>query len=241
MISLIALHDVLLAAYGPQGWWPLPGSAGRRGFDSRGYHRGDFTQPLSARGRFEIIMGAILTQNTAWRNVETALAQVRAAGIRLPPDIRSCRPARLAGLIRASGYFNQKAKKLKGVAALFAAQGASAAPSREVLLAQWGIGPETADSILLYAFHQPLFVVDAYTRRILSRIGLIGEKESYGQVQGLFHQALPPRHELFNEYHALLVEHAKRLCRASPFCDGCPIPACAWRDSRRGSPADSRR
>ncbi|MGA2479987.1 MAG: hypothetical protein ABSG63_14645 [Spirochaetia bacterium] len=236
MISLIGLHDLLLVAYGPQGWWPLPGSAGRRGFDSRGYHPGDYSQPRSTRGRFEIVMGAILTQNTAWTNVEKALARLREAGILLPSDVRSCRPSRLAGLIRASGYFNQKAKKLKGIAALFAAKGAS--PAREVLLAQWGIGPETADSILLYAYRQPVFVVDAYTRRILSRIGLLDGRESYARIQGLFHGELPPRHELFNEFHALLVEHAKRHCRATPLCTGCPVPACAWRDSRRGTPAD---
>jgi endonuclease III related protein len=232
MISLTALHDLLLEAYGPQGWWPLPGRAGRRGFDSRGYHRGDYSQPRSARGRFEIVTGAILTQNTAWRNVETALARLRAAGIRLPADVRSCRPARLAGLIRASGYYNQKAKKLKQAAELFGAAGGARTPSREMLLSQWGIGPETADSILLYAFHRPLFVVDAYTRRILSRIGLITGRESYAQIQGLFHQSLPARHELFNEFHALLVEHAKRHCRTAPVCTGCPVQACTWRDNR---------
>jgi endonuclease III related protein len=230
MNPLAALHDRLLAAYGRQGWWPLPGSAGRRGFDSRGYHRGDFSQPRSARGRFEIVMGAILTQNTAWTNVEKALARLREAGIRLPSDVRSCRTARLAGLIRASGYYNQKAKKLKAIAALFAAP-AAAAPTREALLSRWGIGPETADSILLYAFHQPQLVVDAYTRRILSRIGTIGGKESYARIQEMFHQELPARHELFNEFHALLVEHAKRHCRAAPLCGGCPVPSCAWRDT----------
>jgi endonuclease-3 related protein len=232
MMPLAALHDRLRAAYGPQGWWPLPGSAGRRGFDSRGYHRGDFSQPRSLRGRFEIVMGAVLTQNTAWTNVEKALARLREAGIRLPSDVRSCRTARLAALIRASGYYNQKAKKLKEIASLFAAP-AAAAPTREALLSRWGIGPETADSILLYAFRQPLFVVDAYARRILSRIGMISGKESYARIQEMFHQALPARHELFNEFHALLVEHAKRHCRAAPLCDDCPVPSCAWRGSRR--------
>jgi endonuclease III related protein len=240
-MTLLELHDILLAAYGPRGWWPLTGSAGRGGLDARGYHPRDFSQPRSPRGRFEIIVGAILTQNTAWTNVEKALDGLRAAGIRLPSDLRSCRTARLAGLIRSSGYYNQKAKKLKRAAALFSAPGALSrrgAPSRETLLAQWGIGPETADSILLYAFHEPLFVVDAYTRRILSRIGLLDARAGYAQVQGFFHAQLPPRHELFNEFHALLVEHAKVHCRTTPACGGCPVPACAWRDSRRGIPAD---
>ena len=140
-------------------------------------------------------MGAILTQNTAWRNVEKALSSLRAAGIHLPSDVRACRLSKLAKLIRASGCYNQKAKKLKRVAALFTAPASPGAPTREALLAQWGIGPETADSILLYAYREPLFVVDAYTRRILSRIGLIGGKESYPQIQGLFHEGLPARHQ----------------------------------------------
>jgi endonuclease-3 related protein len=228
MTVLEELHDRLFAAYGPQGWWPTPSRAGRPGFDARGYHPGDFRQPRTPRGRFEVVLGAVLTQNTAWTNVEKALVRLHAAGIRLPAEVLSCPPARLARLIRASGYYNQKAKKLKGIAGLIAA---NRSPTREVLLGQWGIGPETADSILLYAFHEPLFVIDAYTRRILARIGIIGGKERYEEIQHVFHGALPPRHELFNEFHALLVEHAKVHCRSRPVCEGCPVPSCRYRDS----------
>jgi endonuclease-3 related protein len=230
MTAIEGLHRLLLAAYGPQGWWPTPSRAGRPGFDSRGYHPGDFEQPRTARGRFEVILGAILTQNTAWTNVEKALARLNEAGIHLPSDVLSCPPARLARLVRASGYYNQKAKKLKGVASLFSAPGRRA-PTRETLLGLWGVGPETADSILLYAFHEPVFVVDAYTRRILARIGIIGGKESYEQIQEIFHQELPPAHALYNELHALLVEHAKAHCRTRPVCEGCPVLSCRYRDS----------
>jgi len=235
MNRLQALYERLLAAYGPQGWWPLPSRARRRGFDARGYHPGSFEEPRSAEGRFEIVLGAVLTQNTAWTNVEKALAALQDAGIRRAEDVLTCPPARLARLVRPSGYFNQKAKKLRGIAALFDGARPRSAPPREVLLAQWGIGPETADSILLYAFHLPVFVVDAYTRRILGRIGLAAADAGYDELQLLFHRALPPRHGLFNEYHALLVEHAKQHCRAVPVCGGCPVPTCRHRAAARKS------
>jgi endonuclease-3 related protein len=207
-----------------------------RGFDDRGYHPGDYNEPRSAAGRLEIIMGAILTQNTAWTNVEQALERLRRAGIRRPADLLAVPSPRLAKLIRTSGYFNQKAKKLKGIAALFCSPHSlslGGAPSRAVLLSQWGIGPETADSILLYAFRVPVFVVDAYTRRLLQRVGLAGGSEDYDVLQGLFHGAMVKRHRLYNEFHALIVHHAKVHCRAVPICDGCPVDRCASRDSAR--------
>ena len=234
------LYAQLLSAYGPQGWWPLSSRAGKRGFDARGYHPNAYGHPRTAEGRFEIVTGAILTQNSAWTNAESALDRLRNAGIRLPSDVRSCARGRLARLIRSSGYFNQKARKLKEVAGLFHAAGSlagGAAPSRGELLSCWGIGPETADSILLYAFHVPSFVVDAYTRRLLGRTGIIGDARQYGydDIQRIFHDALPENHELFNEYHALIVEHAKRHCRATPVCSGCPVLVCRYRDSTRPS------
>lgn len=177
-------------------------------------------------------MGAILTQNTAWTNADAALASLQRAGVRLPQDILALSQRRLAALVRSSGYFNQKARKLRAVASLFArprALTAAGAPSREALLSEFGIGPETADSILLYAFHEPIFVVDAYTRRILSRIGVIDGSESYDDIQGLFHDALERDHALYNEYHALIVEHAKRHCRTRPECRTCPVRPCAYR------------
>jgi len=243
-----SLYAQLLSAYGPQGWWPLSSRAGERGYDTRGYHHGAYGQPRTSEGRFEIVMGAILTQNSAWTNAEAALRRLREAGLRLPADVRSCPHGRLARLIRSSGYFNQKARKLKEVAALFgmaASLAPATAPRREELLSCWGIGPETADSILLFAFHVPVFVVDAYTRRLLSRMGIIKaakrrgtpriqERLGYDEIQRIFLDALPPRHQVFNEYHALIVEHAKRHCRAKSICRGCPVRVCQYRDSAHG-------
>jgi len=220
------LYARLLSAYGPQGWWPLPSRAGKRGFDSRGYHQGNYRWPRTAAERFEIIMGAILTQNTAWTNVEKALDRTRAEGLALPADLVAVPAGRLSSLIRSSGYFNQKARKLREIALAFlgkSALSARGAPSRERLLGLWGIGPETADSILLYAFRKPVFVVDAYTRRFLTRVGLIEAGAGYDRVQELFHRGLPADHETYNEMHALIVEHAKRHCRAKPACSGCPV------------------
>ncbi len=228
------LYEQMLHAYGRQGWWPVPRNAGRRGFDSLGYHVGDFRQPASPAGRFEVIMGAVLTQNTAWRNAAAALTSLRDAGVRLPRDILALSRRRLAGLVRSSGYFNQKAKKLSAIALLFSRPRALApdgAPARETLLRQWGIGPETADSILLYAFHSPVFVVDAYTRRVLLRIGLIGGGESYAGIQSIFHASMEPDAALYNEYHALIVAHAKHFCRARPECAACPVKPCRTRGS----------
>ncbi len=223
------LYEILLKAYGPQGWWPLPSRAGARGFDDRGYHPGDYRPPRSPAGRFEIIMGAVLTQNTAWKNAEMALRRLQGAGVRLPPDVLGRDRRRLAELIRSSGYFNQKERKLRGLARMFHAPGAlslSAPPARDLLLAAWGIGEETADSILLYAFGVSSFVVDAYTRRLLGRLGFLSGNELYGEIQRLFHDALPLRPGLFNEYHALIVEHAKTRCRVKPLCGGCPVRFC---------------
>ena len=223
---LRSLYVRLLCAYGPQGWWPLPSRAGKRGFDSRGYHPGSFRWPRTAAERFEIIMGAILTQNTAWTNAEKALDRLREEGLALPPDLVATPAGRLSRFIRSSGSFNQKAKKLRETARAFLGKSALSrrgAPSREMLLRLWGIGPETADSILLYAFQKPVFVVDAYTRRFLERVGMIVAGTGYDRIQELFHGGMPADHETYNEMHALIVEHAKRHCRAKPICGGCPV------------------
>ena len=219
-----ALYRRLVSAYGPQGWWPVHG----------GYHPGDYDTPATPAARFEVIMGAVLTQNTAWTNAAAALAELRGAGIRLPSHVLAAPRARLARLVRSSGYFNEKARKLAEVAGFFSRRGAlgsAAAPARDHLLSLWGVGPETADSILLYAFQRPVFVVDAYTRRILARIGLIEGREPYDEIQAVFHRSLRHRVPLFNEYHALIVEHAKRHCAARPACEGCPVTSCRYRDT----------
>ncbi len=218
------IYDALLRAYGPRGWWPttLPGE------DGPTYHG----RRIDDRQRFEVIVGAILTQNTSWRNAERAVRSLLRAGSLDPGDLRRMPLRRLARLVRSSGYYNQKAERLRLVASFFAENlgrfrkrsgAAVTARLREELLSLKGVGPETADSILLYAFQKPVFVIDAYTRRILHRLRLCSEKASYEELQSLFHRSLPPDPRLFNEYHALLVEHAKRHCAKSPLCSACPL------------------
>jgi endonuclease-3 related protein len=232
--ALRRLHDALNASYGPQGWWPLPARAGRRGFDAHGYHPGDLRPPADPAGRFEVALGAVLTQNTAWANAERALQALLAGGIRSPAHIIACGPQRLARLVRPSGTYAVKARKLRCLAAFFDGRGLARAPAREDLLGVWGVGRETADSILLYAFGQPVFVVDAYARRLLARMELIAGDEPYDEVQDLFHRAFGADAERFNECHALIVRHAKERCRAEPRCAGCPVTFCRRQPSRHG-------
>lgn len=201
--ALRAIYDGLLAAYGDQGWWP-----------------GD--------SPFEIMVGAVLTQNTAWSNVEKAIANLKAAGVLDPERLLALPDQELAELIRPSGYYNIKAQRLKqlcrflqdagGVAAL------AAEPTdvlRKALLAVKGVGPETADDILLYAFDRPVFVIDAYTRRLLQRCGLATGEESYEDLRAGFERALGPDAALFNQYHGLIVQHAKTACATRPRCGRC--------------------
>lgn len=198
----------LFAAHGSQHWWP-------------------------GRCRFEVIVGAILTQNTSWKNVERALANLRSAKLLSPLAIRDAHTARLAACLRPSGYFRQKSKTLKNfVFFLFARHGGSlkrlfataTETLREQLLGLRGIGPETADSILLYAGRHPVFVVDAYSRRILERHGLAHPKATYEQLRATFESALPRDHRLFNEFHALIVHTGKHHCRkTNPQCSSCPL------------------
>jgi endonuclease-3 related protein len=242
---LAALFSELLAAYGPQGWWPLPSRAGQQGFDTHGYHPGRLDPPRNQADRFEIALGAVLTQNTAWTNAERALGALAAAGLHagaraiphrpvvpLPEDILACGTRTLARLVRASGSYNAKARKLRTLASFFVEHGLAHAPDRRSLLEVWGVGPETADSILLYAFGEPVFVIDAYTRRLLARRGVIEGTEPYAHVQELFHRALEPDAGTCSEYHALVVRHAKEHCRARPRCPGCPVLGCPSRDER---------
>lgn len=179
------------------------------------------------------MVGAILTQSTSWSNVEKAIQTLKKERLLHPHQISKLRTQKLAGFIRASGYFNQKAKKLKAFVHYFKKnyQGSinemrkKTLPSlRRELLDIYGIGPETADSMLLYALQKPIFVVDAYTKRIFTRLGILQGGESYEEVQELFMQHLDPDESLFNEYHALIVQHGKGICRKSkPLCGRCPI------------------
>ncbi len=220
----------LLKAYGPRGWWPVTVSR-RRG----PVYRPGFQGRLSSRQRAEVCVGAILTQNAAWTNVVKALACLHAAGLRDLESLARCRSARLARLIRSSGYFRQKARKLKAFARHALARGplerwlggAPLPALREELLSLWGVGPETADSILLYAGGREAFVADAYTLRLGRRLGWFGEEAGYEEAQSFLIERLPRDARLYAEVHALIVEHAKRHCRAKPSCPGCPLkPRC---------------
>lgn len=206
--QLTTYYDALFRAYGPQHWWP-------------------------GRTRFEVIVGAILTQSTSWKNVELAIANLRREKLLTPAAIEGVSLERLSELIRSSGYFRQKAQKLKAFVRFLRDkyQGSLnkmfAAPTsdlRDKLLSVHGIGPETADSILLYAGQHPVSVVDAYTRRILERHNLAHGKHTYEEIQQLFHRNLPPSAPLFNEYHALIVQTGKHYCRKrQPDCARCPL------------------
>jgi endonuclease-3 related protein len=198
--KLQRIYHALYTCYGPQYWWP-----------------GD--------SPFEIMVGAVLTQNTAWSNVERAIANLKAAGLlELSALLQTPEPA-LAQQIRPAGYFNVKARRLLGLCRFLAEHqelaGLDDHELRERLLAVHGIGPETADDILLYAFERPVFVIDAYTRRLFARLGLVEAQAGYETLRRAFEQALGPDVQLYNEYHALIVRHAKEVCRPKPACGSC--------------------
>jgi endonuclease III related protein len=205
MMLLERFYRRLLTRFGPQHWWP-------------------------GRTRWEIAAGAVLTQNTNWRNVERAIARLRTARALTAATTASLSAAELAELIRPAGCFNVKAVRLQALAAWWVKGHRWAArPStptkvlRDSLLAVRGIGPETADSIALYAFGRPVFVIDAYTRRVLTRHGLAATTATYAGIQAQFEATLPCEARLFNEYHALLVRLGKDFCRPTPRCASCPL------------------
>lgn len=215
-----AIHDHLLDVYGPQHWWP-----------------GD--------GRDEIIIGAVLTQNTAWRNVVRAIDGLKEAGMCDLPSLALSTPEEIAPLIRPSGYYNLKARRLHAVASWFAPNGrarfgAIAKMPTETLRAELlrvpGVGRETADSILLYALERPSFVSDTYTLRIFSRHGFAEEGTDYETLRGIVSAPLPVEVRLYNEFHALLVKIGHNFCKPTPRCAACPLrgrehfaTAKAWR------------
>lgn len=203
--TLVNIYRQLMACYGHQYWWP-------------------------AREPFEVIVGAILTQSAAWGNVEKAIANLKSAKALSPEALRRLTLPEVAGLIHPCGYYNAKALKLKTLAhwlgeyynddlnKLFAG---NTDYLRQRLLSVYGIGQETADSIILYAADKPVFVIDAYTRRIIDRIGLAPDSNNYTAYQNLFMHNLPADAYLFNEYHALLVCLGKNVCRNHPLCHQC--------------------
>lgn len=206
----LEIYHKLYSVFGPQGWWP-------------------------AQTPLEVIVGAILTQNTSWQNVERAIGNLKKSGVLSFEKMQRLSNKRLARLIRPAGYYNVKAKRLKNFLEFLKKNYAgrlkqmtlkSAPALRAELLSINGIGPETADSILLYAFEKPVFVVDAYTRRIFSRHGLVSATIDYDGLQRFFVRSLPTSRKIFNEYHALLVRLGKEYCKkAAMRCQECPLGA----------------
>jgi len=206
---LIGIYKKLYKFFGPQRWWP-----------------GDTP--------FEIAVGAILTQNTNWGNVEKAINNLKKEKALNAKAIHDMPVNRLGSLIRPAGYFNIKAKRLKAFidflmhdyhGSMKKMKGEDMHSLREKLLAVNGIGPETADSILLYALDKPIFVIDAYTKRVLSRHNILGHDEGYDKFQELFHLSLKKDVKLYNEYHALFVRVGKIFCKTKPKCASCPLEA----------------
>ena len=204
---LVEMYERLLRTLGPRHWWP-------------------------GESPFEVIVGAILTQNTSWTNVEKAIDNLKKAGVLSPLGIRGLDKNELAQIIKPSGFYRLKASRLKRFVDFFydgfdgdvmQMRSHDLHSLRERLLKVDGIGPETADSILLYALEKPIFVVDAYTKRIFSRHNLISEKWSDEEVQGMVMGELGRDVGIYNEFHALLVFLGKHWCRKSPRCDGCPL------------------
>jgi endonuclease III related protein len=219
--ALIRIYEKLLAEYGHQGWWPVT----PEGKLNPEYHVSNHTE----KQRLEIIFGSVLTQNTQWKpNVERAMTELSRRSLIDVDSILSIRQDELAALIRSAGYYNQKAKKLRQVAMFLKKYPISTMKRmpmkkvREMLLHVNGIGPETADSILLYALEKPAFVVDAYTKRIFHRLGIVDCEARYDDIQAVFMEGLNNDALLFNEYHALIVQHAKQSCRKTPVCNMCP-------------------
>lgn len=222
------IFNCLLDSYGPQGWWPLLELNEANGTNPtktgfvQGYHSGDYTYPQTRDQQFEIICGALLTQNTSWTQVEKALLNLKHLNALSPEGVLSLRSEILKEAIRPAGYYNQKAVRL-GALVLWFMELESRIPAREELLSLKGIGPETADSILLYAFKQPFFVVDSYTRRIVANLRLVDERADYSEIKLLFETSLPKDLEVYQEYHALLVKHAKRYYQKKSSYTKCPL------------------
>ncbi len=193
MNNILEVYNKLNYHFGNLNWWPV----------------------ISDNHELEISIGAILTQNTSWNNVEKCIKTLNEKNLLDKNKLKSLSQDELALLIKSSGYNNQKAKKIK----LFLNFDKDI--TRENLLSIWGIGKETADSILLYAYNKPSFVVDAYTKRIFSRLGLINENLEYDEIKKVFETNLPVEVDLYKQYHAVIVEHAKTYCRKKPLCNKC--------------------
>ena len=217
------LYKLLLSHFGTQGWWPVT----KKGEIKPVYHQ---SNDMTKRQKLEICFGAILTQNTNWKNVEKAIINLNENNLIDIEKIIKIKGKKLAEIIKSSGYHNQKAKKLKNFCEFLLRNYKGKLgllfkndidKLRKQLLSINGVGAETADSIILYAAKKPIFVIDAYTKRVLNRIGY--KEKTYEELQKLFMSNLPNSEKLFNEYHALLVELGKGICKKNPLCDECPI------------------
>jgi endonuclease III related protein len=195
------LYNILYEMYGPQGWWPI----------NKTYYK----TPTTKNHQFEICLGAILTQNTTWSSVEKSLDNLSPIS---PEKIKQMPDDKLKEKIKPSGYYNQKCNYIRNFIELFSKNNN---PSREELLSCKGIGPETADSMLLYAYQTPSFVVDAYTKRILINLNIINETYTYNQIKSLFETQIKKDLKTYQEYHALLVQHAKNYYQKKPY--NCPL------------------
>ncbi len=211
---VLKVYDILLKEYGRQGWWPILDISENKFIYSPLFSY----KEKNEEEKFEISIGAILTQNTSWKNVKPALFNLKKNNLLNKNKLQKISHNELAQLIKSAGYYNQKAKKIIAFANF------DSEITRENLLSIWGIGEETADSILLYAYNKPYFVIDAYTKRIFSRIKKEYNFGKYSHWQDFFMRNLPEDFKIYNEYHALLVNLGKFVClKKKPHCMECPL------------------
>lgn len=217
--KVIGIYQKLYRLYGPQGWWPLinlnsvnPNKTGA----IRGYHPGNYDLPKDRNDIYEVILGAILTQNISWLQAERALFNLNELNAIEPERLLCLDDETLKSAIKCAGFLNQKAIYIHEISRFFQEMDGNI-PTRKELLAVKGIGNETADSILLYAYNQPQFVVDTYTKRIFSHLGIVEENIKYMELKKFFESILPEEVSIYNEYHALIIEHAKRYYNKKPY------------------------
>lgn len=222
MGSIEKIHDILLGSFGPQHWWPVT--------EDGNFHPTYSNGPKNEKQQLEVCIGAILAQNTSWNNAEKAIIELNKSNMMDVKKINSINIKKLAKIIRSSGYHNQKARKLKNFCRFLLKNYHGSLSQtfqndivelRNQLLSVSGIGPETADSIILYAAKKPVFVVDAYAKRIMNRMGY--KESGYDELQEIFMQSLLNNEKLFNECHALFVQLGKNICKKEPLCGKCPL------------------
>lgn len=224
MENFLSIYNILSEYYGRQNWWPII-------MNGESIYAEEFLKrERSVEEIFEIAIGAILTQNTTWTNVIKAIANLKKNRLFTVSALNNVEQERLAETIRCAGYYNQKAKKIKAFIGfidselnsdLMNLKSLDKLQARKLLLGIWGVGRETADSIALYGYDHPLFIIDAYTKRLFGRLGLLDKEESYDKSQRRFTDNLPEEPLIYKEYHALIVEMGKNVCRTKPNCENC--------------------